>query len=91
MIMFFRLIMVSSISRWLRNWLEITNFNTALFSDARIDNLAQHYVNLLEAICEAPDSPINELAMFTPVQRQQLLNASNRPHAAREQCALDEL
>ncbi|TMP46396.1 hypothetical protein CWB96_12395 [Pseudoalteromonas citrea] len=80
-----------SVSQQSENELKLLlNFNTALFSDARIDNLAQHYVNLLEAICEAPDSPINELAMFTPVQRQQLLNASNRPHAAREQCALAE-
>ncbi|KAF7770033.1 hypothetical protein PCIT_a2979 [Pseudoalteromonas citrea] len=80
-----------SVARHGENELKLLlNFNTALFSDARIENLAHHYLNLLDAICDAPNSPINALTMFTPAQRQALLNASNGQHIPRAHTPLAE-
>jgi amino acid adenylation domain-containing protein len=48
-------------------------YSTDLFDAATIERMAGHYLTLLDAICADPDAPIDELALLTAAERQQLL------------------
>ncbi|HEY9033964.1 MAG TPA: amino acid adenylation domain-containing protein [Pseudomonadales bacterium] len=54
-------------------------YNSELFLPATIEQLAQHFHNLLQAICQQPDADINQLAMLDGDEQRRLLRAQN-PH-----------
>ncbi|WP_426751896.1 amino acid adenylation domain-containing protein [Myxococcus sp. Y35] len=60
-------------------------YATALFEPATVERLAQHYLNLLDAMARAPHIPIGQLDMLAAEERQRLLmdwNATARPYPA---------
>ncbi|RJS18030.1 non-ribosomal peptide synthetase [Corallococcus sp. H22C18031201] len=60
-------------------------FNTALFDEATVRRMADHYVRLLEAATTQPDSPLSRLTLLSQQERHQLLVDWNdaRPEAPR--------
>src|SRR6185503_11073319 len=58
----------------LEGWFE---YSTDLFDAWRIEQMAQHFVTLLEGIVEAPDHRISELPLLTPQEHQRLVSDWN--------------
>lgn len=54
-------------------------YNAELFEPATIQRMAGHWLNLIEAITLAPDTPIAELALLGREERQQVLVEWNPP------------
>ena len=57
-------------------------YSTDLFDDATIDRMLRHFETLLEGAVEQLDTPIAELPLLTPEERQELLyewNSSRAP------------
>lgn len=52
-------------------------YNTDLFEAATIQRMAGHWQTLLQAAAEAPYTPVNQLPMLTPSEKQQMLVAWN--------------
>ncbi len=58
-------------------------YNSDLFDAERIDRLTGHFQTLLAAIVTQPETPVQQLAILTPTERQQLLgdwNQTNREY-----------
>ncbi len=49
------------------------NYNTDLFTPETIQRMLAHWQTLLTGLLEQPDSPIGQLNMLTPAEKQQLL------------------
>jgi amino acid adenylation domain-containing protein len=52
-------------------------YKRELFEGWRIEQMARHYVRLLEAAVATPDRPLRRLAMLAPGERQMLLERFN--------------
>ncbi|MEO6802466.1 MAG: amino acid adenylation domain-containing protein, partial [Granulicella sp.] len=48
-------------------------YSTDLFDADRIQRMAGHWTNLLEAICQAPDCPLGDLPLLTPEEQDLML------------------
>ncbi len=58
-------------------------YNSDLFDAERIDRLTGHFQTLLAEIVKQPNTPVQQLAILTPTERQQLLgewNQTNRDY-----------
>ncbi len=52
-------------------------YSTELFDAATIERMAQHYLNLLAAICADPDAAIDALPLLSAAERQQIIGDWN--------------
>ncbi len=57
-------------------------FNTDLFDEETIDRMIEHFTNLLQAIVENPDAPVNALNLISEQERRLLLEGWNGKEAA---------
>jgi amino acid adenylation domain-containing protein len=57
-------------------------FNSDLFDRSRINQLARHFVALLEAAVKAPDLPLHRMQMLSHEERTSLLETFNSPGLA---------
>jgi natural product biosynthesis luciferase-like monooxygenase protein/amino acid adenylation domain-containing protein len=55
------------------------DYNTDLFEPATISRLLDGFQTLLDAIARAPDEPVFDLKLLSPVQREQILEGFNQP------------
>ncbi|AFC30793.1 Tyrocidine synthetase 3 [Paenibacillus mucilaginosus 3016] len=52
-------------------------YRSALFGEKTIERMAAHYLQLIDAVLEAPESTIAELEMITSAEKQELLETFN--------------
>ncbi|MHC8319475.1 non-ribosomal peptide synthetase [Pseudomonas sp. GB2N2] len=57
------------------------DYASELFDASTIERLAEHFSNLLRAVCEQPEMTIGELPLLTPIERDQQENWSVVPCA----------
>jgi amino acid adenylation domain-containing protein len=60
-------------------WICTILYNTDLFHAATIERLEAHFINLLAACLNHPDTSVNEVDMLAPDERHQLLVEWNPP------------
>ncbi|MFE5890195.1 amino acid adenylation domain-containing protein [Streptomyces sp. NPDC056462] len=61
-------------------------FSTELFDRPRMTRLLDHYRHILQSAVARPDTPLSELAVMAPTEREQVVagwNATARPTSAR--------
>jgi amino acid adenylation domain-containing protein/non-ribosomal peptide synthase protein (TIGR01720 family) len=62
------------------------DYASELFDTATIERLAEHYSNLLRAVCEQADTAIGDLPLLTAAEQLQQSDWASAPCAAASQC-----
>ncbi|MCF7971293.1 MAG: amino acid adenylation domain-containing protein, partial [Methylococcaceae bacterium] len=66
------------------------NYNTDLFTEERIQRLAEHYLQLLDSVVDAPQQAIKQLNFLSAQEKQWLLTANPQALAALPQFTISE-
>ncbi|QBD82929.1 amino acid adenylation domain-containing protein [Ktedonosporobacter rubrisoli] len=70
----------------------ILEYNTHLFARSTIENIARHFVSLLEEIALAVDKPVSSYALMTKEEQQSLLEEARGPdNQLAAECSLPRL
>lgn len=64
----------------------LAEYNTDLFSEARVLRLLDHLRELLSSILANPEEKLSRLNLLTPAERSVLLKLKTTPHYPREEC-----
>lgn len=64
----------------------VLEYNTDLFKEETVSHMATHYINILTAVVEAPQTVLSQVPMMTQAQKHELLyEVSGRQSHLREQ------
>lgn len=58
-------------------WIGYWEYRTDRFEEDSVKRMSHHFLNLLKAIADDPDKPINRMDMLTDTEKQQLLDELN--------------
>ncbi|GAB4519719.1 MAG: hypothetical protein Tsb0020_38280 [Haliangiales bacterium] len=61
---------------------QVWEYDSELFEDATIDRMAEHYGNVLSAVCAEPALPVSRVPVLSASEREQITQGWNRTESA---------